>query len=91
MGNFQPWLLIGSAGFLVLGLLLLLLRPGRRADVRLGNNNSNNKITNVAGNYNSGGSAAGPSAGWQWFFSWAGIILGLIGIAVSVWLFHLGQ
>lgn len=85
MGDLQPWLLIGGGGFLVLGLLLLLLRPGRRADVKVGTNSSNNTIINVAGDYNSGGSAsAGPSAGWQWFFGWAGIILGLIGIALSV-------
>lgn len=85
MADFQPWLLIGSVGFLAAGLLILLLRPGRRSDVRFGNNNSNNTIISVAGDYNSGGSAAGPSAGWQWFFGWASITLGMIGIALSLW------
>lgn len=91
MGDFQPWLLIGSAGFLILGLLLLLLRPGRRADVQLGNNNSDITITNVAGDYHSGGSAAGPSAGWQWFFGWTSFALGVISLAASLWPLLKGQ
>ncbi|MBJ7414894.1 MAG: hypothetical protein JHC88_05425 [Niveispirillum sp.] len=85
MGDLQPWLLIGSVVLLALGLLLLMLRPSRKAVVNVGNANSNVTITNVAGDQNNGGAALGPSAGWQWFFGWAGIGLGLIGIAISLW------
>ncbi len=85
MGDLQPWLLISSVVLLALGLLLLMLRPSRKAMVSVGNANSNVTITNVAGDYNSGNSTPGPSAGWQWFFGWASIGLGLIGIAISLW------
>lgn len=81
MGDLQPWLMISSGGFLAVGLLLLLLRLGRRADQKFGNNNSNINAINVAGDINGGGSAPGPSAGWQWFFG----LVGIAGLVVSLW------